>query len=350
MRDKNPFARLLDHPIFKQAQVDYDMKEIDLDAALELDLFERPPHHISLINFLDASIGIFGTTGSGKSVTTARILEELINHDVPLTIIDKEGDFDTLMDYSYKVKTYYFEEKIETGEIIYYKKEMWHNETKESEKKIYGDQEIKEIAKKNYLYGNISVLDVSGIITRAKAMELAYNYIIQLKEVSDELKRQNIPVHHLLFVDEAHYFAPSQHSTSYDKRIAICKPMSILLASIAGMGRKRGMNLVVASQRMKHLDWDILNNIKQFFFQRTNAPPDVELYKDYISNAPFPINTLDAVLAVMQPGDVIYLIKDKIYLTKVKNRRSAHSGKTPRFSQTKRNLLIIKKRKEELFE
>lgn len=349
-REANPFERIFESPTWEKSGMDYDMREVDIDQTLMLDLFTSEPHRIPLVSFLSSSCGIFGSTGTGKSVSCARIIEQVSDNNIPFTIMDKEGDFDTLIDYNNRIKAYYFAQDIGTEEISFTRKEKFRDEVQVSKSFSVSPDfaEIRVLAKENFLKGRMSVLDLSMMNNRSDIMELVYTYISTVKAFSDELYKQELKLHHILLLDESHYYVPSQWSDFYDKSIKLIKPLIALVSSLGAMARKRGVVIILSSQRMSHISWDTLANVKQFVLHLVNNSKDLERYRTYLSAAPFPISQLDTLLAMMKPGECIYLLGDQVYITRMKMRESRHAGRTPRPSDTKRTLERIKSGEIEL--
>ena len=340
----NPFEKTLQHEIFKDARVDFDMYEKDPDIDLELDLFEKNPFKVKLVDFLSSSSGVFGASGSGKSVTCARIMEQICKHRIPFTIFDKEGDFDSLLTFDIRIKVLCFKQDPASDDVEYFSKERsskTEDGIRSSKSKPITIDGIKELAQENFYNGRMTVLDLSNMASRDSALNLVYAYVNQIKQLSDSLYTEGRKLHHILLLDEAHYFLPAMWADLYDRNIKILKPMVSLFSSIASLARKRGIVLILSSQRMSHVSYDTLANIKQFFFHRVSSPKDVKKYEDQLSNL-FVEEWILQSVSTMTPGSCIYIIGDRVYLTKTKNRESHHLGSTPRPSDTYKTLKFLK--------
>lgn len=344
-KEKNLAKRIYETTaLFKSAGTDYNMKRIDPDDKLTLDLFTSEPYRINLVDFLSFSTGVFGATGSGKSITSARILEQISNHRIPFTIFDKEGDYDSLLDYNNSIVVYYFIQDVESNKIEYYKISKWFENVNKSETKECDEEAIKELAKNNFYKGRMVVLDLSMMVIREDMMGFVYTYVLELKKLSDELYRDEIKLQHLIFLDESAYYLPSIYSDFYDKTIKISKPMVALFSSLASMARKRGLIIMLSTQRITHVSNDTLSNLKQFFFHKVSSKPDIQRYKHYCSGDPSMMYDIEEIMHNARPGDAVFVHKDMVLMRRVKMRVSRHLGKTPRPSDTFRSIEKLKKR------
>lgn len=119
-----------------------------------------------------------------------------------------------------------------------------------------------------------------------------------------------------VLVDEAHMFAPQ---TGADEGERMSRRA---LGRVSTDGRKRGMMLVVATQRSTYLDKRIIFGANVRIFGKMTWLPDYKAYAEYIP-ASFP------QMRGLRSGEV-YIVSEKAWgLTRVKRRQTTDLGATP---------------------
>jgi len=159
---------------------------------------------------------VLGSSGSGKSYTVGVLCEELCRNGVPFAIIDTEGEHTGLK---------------EKFEVIWVGEEEGCDLSWES-------VDIADLASQAPDIAPL-VLDVSDL-TDAKAKTAAF-----VGALYDTLTERRTP--YLVVVEEADKFIPQ-----YGERVPI-------FAEAARRGRKRGMGLMIASQRPSLVDKNVLS-------------------------------------------------------------------------------------------
>ncbi len=109
------------------------------------------------------------------------------------------------------------------------------------------------------------VLDLSTV----RQEERKYVVYSVLRRIWDRIDEAKKPVNTLVVVDEAHNYACYQG----------CYPSSSIIERTAREGRKWGLGLVLASQRMIDFSTDVRNNINTFFFSKLQTPGDLDNLK-----------------------------------------------------------------------
>ena len=125
-------------------------------------------------------------------------------------------------------------------------------------KKKITSREILERAEKEKLV----VVDLSTV----KQEERRYVVASILARIWEFIDKERKFVNTLVVIDEAHNYACQQS----------CWPSNELIERTAREGRKWGLGLVLASQRIIDFSTDIRNNINTFFFSKLQTPGDLE--------------------------------------------------------------------------
>jgi DNA helicase HerA-like ATPase len=109
------------------------------------------------------------------------------------------------------------------------------------------------------------VVDLSSVMQE----ERRYLVASVLRRIWSHIDERKQPVNTLVVVDEAHNYA-------CDKG---CSPSKELIERTAREGRKWGLGLVLASQRIIDFSTDVRNNINTFFFSKLQTPGDLDYLK-----------------------------------------------------------------------
>jgi hypothetical protein len=159
---------------------------------------------------------VLGSSGSGKSYTVGVLCEELCRNQVPFTIVDTEGEHTGL------------KEKFEV---------IWVGE-EEGADLSWGNLDVDDLARQAPDLSPV-VLDVSDL-TDPKEKVSSY-----MRALYETLTERRTP--YLVVVEEADKFVPQ-----YGERVPI-------FAEVARRGRKRGMGLMICSQRPSLVDKNVLS-------------------------------------------------------------------------------------------
>ncbi len=101
----------------------YNKKTINFSYVLNTNTNDYSNHllDLSLQNLFDRHAAIIGTTGSGKSWTTAKLVENLLNNDIKVILLDATGEYKNLaMKYSDEKKAQLID--LSKEDFISYKK------------------------------------------------------------------------------------------------------------------------------------------------------------------------------------------------------------------------------------
>jgi DNA helicase HerA-like ATPase len=117
----------------------------------------------------------------------------------------------------------------------------------------------------------ILVVDLSTVETEARRA-IVKGFLERLWDmVSEKLE----PANTLIVIDEAHNYACMQG----------CSPSSALIEKTLREGRKWGLGVLLASQRVIDLSPDVRNNVNTVFFSRLQTPYDYEQLRNFVDLA-----------------------------------------------------------------
>jgi DNA helicase HerA-like ATPase len=109
------------------------------------------------------------------------------------------------------------------------------------------------------------IVDLSSV----RQEERRYLVASVLRRIWNFIDERKQPVNTLVVIDEAHNYACQQG----------CSPSNELIERTAREGRKWGLGLVLASQRIIDFSTDVRNNINTFFFSKLQTPSDLDNLK-----------------------------------------------------------------------
>lgn len=238
------------------------------------------------------SIAVLGITGSGKTNTAAVLIEELLSNDLPLTIVDIEGEYWGLK---------------ERFEILV----AGRSEHAELEIGPENAGRLAEISLKR----NISViLDLSDF-TQEESYEFLLEYFKSLWATSAVTRQP-----YQIVLEEAHEFVPQSTST----------PLKQILTRIALRGRKRGLGIILMSQRSAKVEKDVLTQASLLFLHKVVHPIDLRVYKDLI---PLPAAQVEDTVRRLQPGEAIIIYNHEAKIVQLRLRYTFHAGSTPTWNR-----------------
>ena len=346
----------------------------DIKVKLDIDTLIR--HHIAIL----------GVTGTGKSYTCGVIIEELLEKGVPVIIIDPHGEYSSLMKPNddpeqivllrkmglrprgYKIAIYSplslnfttaFNRpltvkltdippealaelcnmtEIQEDLLFLAMRKLPEDCTLEQFERLisitaenYGFKDVTLVAIKRRLAvlnqlnilgngfdakelvvpGRATIIDLSSDIPERARRALIGIILLKLFNAR---KRKEIPPF-LILVEEAHRFAP-QNENTFSK---------IMLRRIAREGRKFGIGLCIASQRIVGLDKDILSQCGTKFLLRIDSMTDLNFLKPLLEHSSFDeierLPYLPIGVALVTGISVRYPL-----LVRIRPRKSKHGG------------------------
>ncbi len=239
------------------------------------------------------SVAVLGITGSGKTNTAAVLIEELLSNGLPLTIVDIEGEYWGLK---------------ERFEILV------AGRSEHSELKI-GPEHAEKLAEISLKRSISVILDLSDF-TSEESHEFLLAYFKSLWATSSTVKKP-----YQVVLEEAHEFVPQNANT----------PLKQLLIRIALRGRKRGVGIILMSQRSAKVEKDVLTQASLLFLHKVVHPTDLRVYKDLI---PLPATQVEAMVRQLQLGEAIVVYNHEAKIVRLRLRSTFHAGSTPILNRT----------------
>jgi hypothetical protein len=234
------------------------------------------------------SIAVLGVTGSGKSNTVGVLAEELLSQGLPLTFVDPEG-------------------------------EMWGLRQRfqavvvgRSEQAVFdvGPDHAAELATLSVERGLSIILDLSEH-SQEEQEALLLPYLTALWAACTKARRP-----YVVAIEEAHEYLPQGGRT----------PIKSILTRLALRGRKRGLSLLLSSQRSAKVDKDVLTQTSLLFLHRVVHPVDMEVYKALI---PLPAKEVESQVRALERGQAVVLVNHQIQQAHVRRRETFHPSSTP---------------------
>lgn len=244
--------------------------------------------------FIGRSIGVLGITGSGKTNTAAVLIEELLANNFPLTIVDIEGEYWGLK---------------ERFEILV----VGRSANADIE---VNTEHAEQLAEVSVTRGISVILDMSDF-SQSEMFDFLLNYFRALWTVCSTVKRPYVVV-----LEEAHEFIPQGVRTDLKE----------VLTRIALRGRKRGLGIILISQRSAKVEKDVLTQTWMLFLHRVIHPVDLKVYKDLI---PLQSREVEDMVGGLQSGQVIILNDHIAKVAQIRLRHTLHVGATPSLAVTK---------------
>lgn len=182
---------------------------------------------------------IQGGTGSGKTTTTVALVTQAIEQEMPVCIFDVEGQFPTLQ----KTYPHFIVIGGPSDDVLLDPATI---------------RSVVEVAYRNRSSFIIRLDEVSLLSDRRKIVSEALTAMMEMPS-SQRHKR-------LVLIDEVHLFAPQKGASE----------AAHALAEAAGRGRKRGLILLLATQRFARTDKDIVSQCLNVMVGRNQAGADLQ--------------------------------------------------------------------------
>lgn len=226
---------------------------------------------------------VLGSSGSGKSYAVGVLCEELCRNQVPFAIVDTEGEHTGL------------KEKFEA---------IWVGEDQGCDIS-WEKVDVSDLARQAPDVAPI-ILDVSDL-TEPKPMVAAF-----IEALYRTLTERRTP--YLVVVEEADKFVPQ-----YGERVPI-------FAEVARRGRKRGMGLMICSQRPSLVDKNVLSQCGNQLIGKLIIQNDLQSVAQF-----FPGKGLPKELTTLAAGQFYAMggFAPAPTLVRIKNRVTKPGGATP---------------------
>ncbi len=176
---------------------------------------------------------IIGQSGSGKSFLMGVIAEELCKAKMPFVIIDTEGEY-------FNIKSIF--------------NAIWVSENESADLKL--DSDYGRIIKNSIESHTPIILDVSESYDR---VGIVYSFLEKLYKIEDEIKEP-----FLVMIEEADKFIPQ-----------VVKKELNPIEEISVRGRKRGIGLIIATQRPANISKNVLSQCGYGFIGKLTLENDL---------------------------------------------------------------------------
>ena len=224
---------------------------------------------------------VIGQSGSGKSYLIGVITEELLRLKMPFCIIDTEGEYATLKES--------FSMLVVGG----------------PEQDVPLDTDFEKLFSRS-IEGSVPVvLDLSECVEKAEA---AYAAITSLYKVEEKMRRP-----YLVMIEEADKFAPQ-----------VVRPRINAVEELSVRGRKRGIGLIVATQRPSNISKNVLSQCSYGFIGKLTIENDLSAISQLFSSR----STLEQIVN-LETGEFIPFGVGTNSVVKVRQSESRHAGSTP---------------------
>lgn len=259
-----------------------------------LDLDVRSQVQIPLRAIIGESIAVLGIKGSGKTNTAAVIIEELLEHGLPLTIVDIEGEYWGL------------KEKFDVFVI-------GRSTNVDVPAGVAQAAHFAEFSLKN----SVSlILDLSDFDPE-EMHEFLLNYFTALWRIAFAVRKP-----YQVVLEEAHEFVPQMART----------PLKEILSRIALRGRKRGLGVISVSQRSAKVEKDILTQAAILFLHRVVHPIDLKVYQEIL---PLPPREVEMSATNLRAGQALVMVDNVVQAVQIRKRHTFHAGATPELAPTR---------------
>ena len=107
-------------------------------------------------------------------------------------------------------------------------------------------------------------------------------------------------------------------------------PLKQVLTRIALRGRKRGLGIILMSQRSAKVEKDVLTQASLLFLHKVVHPIDLKVYKDLI---PLPPAQVEDMVRRLRPGEAIVVYNHEATTLQIRQRYTFHAGSTPTWNR-----------------
>lgn len=227
---------------------------------------------------------IIGQSGSGKSYLLSVITEELFRLNFPFCIIDTEGEYAALKES--------FSMVVVGG----------------SDQDLPLETDFTKLFTRSVSDGVPVVLDLSDSIEKA---DIAYSALKSLYNVEEKLRTP-----YLVMIEEADKFAPQ-----------VVRPRINIVEELSVRGRKRGIGLIVATQRPSSISKNVLSQCSYGFIGKLTIENDLSAISQLFSSR----STLDTIVN-LGTGEFVPFGIGRGDMIQVRHSTIRHSGSTPMIS------------------
>lgn len=243
---------------------------------------------LSAADIVGDRITVLGISGSGKSNTAAVIVEEIIEY-MPVTIVDIEGE--------------YFGLREACDILVAGRSDNVDLDLEPVQGAVLARFVLEQ--------GISVVLDLLEYTSRERH-DLLRSYFDEFIRLEMQMRRP-----HFVVLEEAHEFIPQSGRS----------PMKETFARLAARGRKRGVGLLISSQRATKVDKDVMTQSQIFFLHAVEHPLDKRVYKNLVH-----MPNLEQQISNLKVGQAVFKLSGrtrKRAVVNVRERHTYHGGDTP---------------------
>ncbi|HLZ63051.1 MAG TPA: DUF87 domain-containing protein, partial [Ktedonosporobacter sp.] len=242
---------------------------------------------LTVHDLIGQRVAVLGISGSGKTNTGAVLVEELLPH-LPITIVDVEGEW------------YGLKERFDL---------LVAGRSEQAEVPLMAENAA-ALAEISIKRGISLILDLSEY-DQDEMQEILLLYFGALWKQATALKTP-----YMVVIEEAHEFIPQ----------GVRSPLKTLLTRFALRGRKRGVGVVLSSQRSAKVEKDLLTQAGILFLHNVVHPTDLGVYKDLI---PMAGKDVEQQARELVPGEAFVVRGRLVDRVHIRHRYTFHAGATP---------------------
>lgn len=247
---------------------------------------------LPIADLLTGRGAVFGKSGSGKSNTASVLTEELLEHGLPIVIVDIEGEYWGLTE-QYDIR---------------------YAGTTAGADVAVSIENVDELVSMVLEDNEPLIVDLSGIMDEEVIDHFLSSYVSRLFERENQVRKPC-----LLVVEEIHEFLPQAGRGG---------AFADVLITVAKRGRKRGLGLCGLSQRPAAVDKEFITQCDWIAWHRLTWENDTKVVEKILgTDAAAPVTTLD-------DGEALVMTDWNEELTRVqfRRKRTFDAGGTPDLS------------------
>jgi len=257
------------------------------NLQLNLGVTEGGPFTVDAGTIATGRTCVIGASGSGKSYAVAVICEELCKNKVPFAIVDTEGEYSGLKD--------------------------------KYEAILISNDEGADLNWSGLDFGELAeqAPDIAPLILDTSDLEDPKDVVQKLlQQLYSVLSQRRTP--YLVIIEEADRFVPQS-----GVRVQA-------VGEIARRGRKRGIGLMVCTQRPSLVDKNILSQCGDQLIGKLVIQNDLQAVSQFFSSKGIP-----RVLTTLEAGSFYAMggLSDHPVLVKIRKRETRHGGYTPELKE-----------------
>jgi len=251
--------------------------------SLTIGSVDGAPFQVEAAKVATGRTCIIGTSGSGKSYAVGVVCEELLRSGVPFALVDTEGEFSGLK---------------EKYDVL-----------------LVGEDETSDIRWSGLDVGDLAkqALDIAPLVLDVSEADDPRGKVSGfLSGLYEEISLRRTP--YLVIVEEADRFIPQS-----GEKLPV-------FGELARRGRKRGLGLMICTQRPSVVDKNILSQCANQLIGKLVIKNDLQSVSQF-----FPGNALPKQLTSLPPGEFYAMggLSPEPARVVIRERDTSHGGSTP---------------------